>query len=260
MIHPPGTSKTSPNSHPVAAWLPFLRARIVPLVTAGTVIIILIVLTVTSHLPNAIRRVQYGLTPGLAYTSRGLNTTLWKQLHARTMREFIVEPVEISWTKPSEPADAVPWTTDDLIPTTKENLAQHGRRPSRIAPPSSRAKYVRGEHVPRHQIEAFPLVAELPPSAPHGKDLLFGITTTSARAKIMSEFWTRWMVTEDDDDRPGCMILLSEKELPEDVESLRAVLTARGLDCGVTTSSEPRYEVRVMSMVKELPEYAERIR
>lgn len=64
------------------------------------------------------------------------------------------------------------------------------------------------------------------------------------------------MVTDDPSDRPGCMILLSDQETSEDIESLRSVLSGRGLDCGIRTSEQQRYEVRVMSLIKELPEYA----
>lgn len=144
-----------------------------------------------------------------------------------------------------------------MIPRSDDNIAAYGTEPAEDA--ADGETYVNGERVPRHRIEAYPLQPDLSkwPLAPKQNELLFGITTTTSRAKVMSELWVRWMVTESPQDRPGCMILLSDQETSEDIESMMAVLRGRGLDCGIRISGQERYEVRVMSLVKELPEYAQ---
>ncbi|GJN90123.1 hypothetical protein Rhopal_003122-T1 [Rhodotorula paludigena] len=76
----------------------------------------------------------------------------------------------------------------------------------------------------------------------------------------MSDLWTHWLVSRSVESAPPrCLILLSEEEKEEDVDNLRRVLRERQISCGIKRSSYERYEIRVLSMIREMRGYADEI-
>ncbi|KAK4057061.1 hypothetical protein OIO90_001961 [Microbotryomycetes sp. JL221] len=215
----------------------------------------------------------------------GLQPSLWRELAARSLRQFVLEPHETEWIKPSSMSDAVSWTLADLIPKRADNLANYRQRQQQqqqqgeqdVASSSSRDTFVNDELVPRHRIDTFPRIPTVPVNAPFGRDLVFGFTTTVERAKTMSELWTRYLVprrtdsatpttqTQNDQDdidehnKPACLILLSKDEKQSEIQELKVVLKNRGIECGIKTGKYDRYEVRVLSLIVELTSYAKEI-
>ncbi|TNY24366.1 hypothetical protein DMC30DRAFT_433889, partial [Rhodotorula diobovata] len=119
--------------------------------------------------------------------------------------------------------------------------------------------------VPVHGIEVYPRKIALEPGSdgveeylPAGDRIMYGIVTTTQRAKTMSQLWTRWMVPQwpDEEGTPACLVLLSEEEEETDVRDLKETLRSRGLPCGIRKGKYQRYEVRVMSMIREMKDYA----
>lgn len=238
-------------SSPTDSILLLLRSRLVALLVLGTMIVFLLV----SYLAGVpLPLVALSAT---SFPSHGLKRELWHQLNAIHLRHFVLQPNEIPWEKQTEMETPVPWYSDDLLPPRAVSLAAAAQRG---VPNLPSTQLVNGELIPHHRIDAFPRVPLLQPGAhtPRGRDLIFGMTTTVKRAKVMSELWTRWLLPTADmdaNDRPGCVVLLSREEDPVEIEELRAILKGRGLVCGLRTSDHERYEVRVLSMTRELRHY-----
>ncbi|KAK4052495.1 hypothetical protein OIV83_002297 [Microbotryomycetes sp. JL201] len=213
------------------------------------------------------------LNPNSQWPEYGLQPSLWRELAARSLRQFVLEPHEVEWIKQPSPDDAVPWTLADLIPKRADNLANYRLRQEQAKADGSnqaataRDEFVEDEVIPRHRIDTYPRLPVVPVNAPAGQDLIFGFTTTVERAKIMSELWTRFLkptdgstAQENERNMPACLILLSKDESPIEIQELKDVLKSRGLKCGVKTSNQERYEVRVLSLIVELPAYAKELK
>lgn len=238
--------------------VPLLRSRLVASLALGS-FTIFILLSYLAGVPVPL----LSSTSSGTFPSHGLKRQLWRDLSQISARHFVLQPREIAWTIPSSMEQPVPWTVDPLLPSHSTNLAAAAAHRG-IADLPGGLVSTNGEHVPHHRIESFPRVPILHEGQtfPRGRDLIFGITTTVKRAKEMSELWTRWMIPVmegDEDNRPGCMVLLSRDEDPSEIEELKKVLKGRGLDCALRTSTHERYEVRVLSMTRELKDYAEEI-
>ncbi|ORY67936.1 hypothetical protein BCR35DRAFT_178607 [Leucosporidium creatinivorum] len=239
-----------------SALIPLLRSRLVAALALGSFTIFILL----SYLAGIPVPLLSSASTG-SFPSHGLKRELWADLSQISLRHFVLQPREIQWTTPSSMDQPVPWTVDPLLPRRSSNLASAAHRGIADLPGGLVAN---GEHVPHHQIEVYPRVPLLHDGQtfPRGRDLIYGITTTVKRAKEMSELWTRWMVPVvegDEDNRPGCMVLLSRDEDPLEIEELKKVLKGRGLNCGLRTSTHERYEVRVLSMTRELKDYAEEL-
>ncbi|KAM0790570.1 hypothetical protein ACM66B_004438 [Microbotryomycetes sp. NB124-2] len=229
----------------------------------------------TTHPEPTTRPVDTSLT----WPEYGLQPSLWRKLAARSLRQFVLEPHEVEWIKQTSPDDAVPWTLADLVPKRADNLANYRLRQQQkqqqqpdqtnegTSASSARDEFVDDELVPRHRIDTYPRLPVVPVNAPAGQDLIFGFTTTVERAKIMSELWTRFLkptdgstAQENERNVPSCLILLSKDESPVEIQELKTVLKNRGIRCGVKTSQVERYEVRVLSLILELPAYAKELK
>lgn len=186
-----------------------------------------------------------------SFPSRGLKKELWRDLDAIQSRSLVLEPVETPFVRPSTQDAFVPWSLAPLWPKSVAGRAA-----------SEEEKSSNWDSVPRHRIVVLPRTVLVPHSAPSPDRIMFGVVTTVERAKKMSALWTRWLVPFQEgreEARPACMVLLSAEEDELEVEDLREVLKARGLRCAVRTSPHKRYEVRVLSLVKEMRAYADEI-
>lgn len=190
----------------------------------------------------------------------GVNPPLWRELELLgPNREVVFEPVEIEWKEEVRQDTPVPWSLEPLFPAVGGQVGDSPAEPERLP------------------ISVYPRRPVLTQSdhMPLASDLLFGIVTTVARARTMSELWERWLlppspaqgtagstkdVEHDKRDRPACLVLLSREETQEDVEGLREWFRERDLPCGVRTSEYERYEVRVLSMTVEMRVYADKIK
>ena len=178
-----------------------------------------------------------------SFPSKGLKKELWRELNAIQSRSLVLEPTVTPFVRPSTQDALVPWSLAPLWPKS-----------SKAAPATDESSD--WSSVPRHQISVLPRHVVLPTSAPSPDRLLFGVVTTVERAKKMSALWTRWLVSGKEEARPACMVLLSAEEDASEVEELRETMRARGLRCLVKTSQHKRYEVRVLSLIKETRAYA----
>lgn len=160
------------------------------------------------------------------FPPQGLKHELWQRLDEIMDWEITIDPVTVKWKRERDPkTDEVYWATGSLMGSILD-LPVYPRRPV------------------------------TPRNAPKLDELMFGFVTTAKRARVMSELWTGWMLPDGPSGvRPPCLVMLSEKEKNE-TEALTTVLRERGLACDVTWSGEERYEVRVLSMTREMPRYA----
>lgn len=234
--------------------LSILRSRLVASLLLGT----LTVLFLISYIAGVPLPLLATSVNGPGFPSHGLKRDLWKQLNQLDGRHFVLHPREVAWTRQSSPEEPVPWTQEGLLPPRSSSSS------SSPSYSTSAKGLLLHPNPPTHVIDTYPRVPLLAEDQtfPRGRDLIFGMATTVKRAKEMSELWTRWLlpvVEGDEDSRPGCMVLLSRDEDPKEIEELRVVLKGRGLVCGLRTSEHERYEVRVLSMTRELKDYAEEI-
>ncbi|GAA6062722.1 hypothetical protein JCM10212_005925 [Sporobolomyces blumeae] len=201
-------------------------------------------------------------------TAQGLNRALWNDLRRIDDRSFVLRPVEREFKTERTVNDAVPWTSEPLLPPRRRSWFGWGSTNRGGKDGYEAFDLIRRSDagpIPVHAIEAFPRKVALTPGragvASHVSSLehmLFGIVTTTSRAKQMSKLWTNWMVPRYlNEPFPSCLILLSADEKQEDIQELESVLADRGLPCAIRQSSHERYEVRVMSMIVEMKEYAE---
>ncbi|GAA5833113.1 hypothetical protein JCM5353_004238 [Sporobolomyces roseus] len=214
------------------------------------------------------------LTSGYAprpFRLKGFNPNLYAQLRKIQHRSLALRPVEQTFVKERAPEDEVPWKIEELLPPPRDRW--FGWLPKSLGGSSGLDGYegigmIRGmdsEPLPVHSIDAFPRKVDLTRGQGGvGQDLttvdrmMFGLVTTAARAKRMSELWAPWLVPSDpNQDAPACLILLSKEENRTDIEDLESVLKSRRLPCVVKQSPHERYEVRVLSMIREMKEYSD---
>ncbi|GAA6040250.1 hypothetical protein JCM8097_009384 [Rhodosporidiobolus ruineniae] len=206
------------------------------------------------------------------FPKKGLAPALFRALDQIDHRAAVLHPVERPFEKERRQWDPVPWSTEDLLPPRSKGSAR--RQAAALALGSDATGDVGGaelalrtdqDPVPEHTIPVLPRKVVLTPNSPgvgaHVPDpskMLLGIVTTVERAKMMSQLWQHFMVPRypEEESAPNCLILLNSKEDPEDVQELRDLLEARGLPCGVRFGKYERYEVRVLSMIKEMKDYA----
>lgn len=211
------------------------------------------------------------------FTRKGLSPRLYRELDQIDHRAAVLRPTERPFVRERYPEDPVPWTNDPLLPPRSEGSERRKATALRLAigtedasgdgvfvPPASQP-VVDEDPVPVHDIEVYPRKIALEPGSdgveeylPAGDRIMYGIVTTTQRAKTMSQLWTSWMVPQwpDEEGTPACLVLLSEEEEEADVRDLKETLRSRGLPCGIRKGKYQRYEVRVMSMIREMKDYA----
>lgn len=206
------------------------------------------------------------------FNRRGMAPALFSELDKVDHRAVILRPVERTFERERRPEDPVPWSATPLLPARRQGKK---RKPAilRLAGTEDATgdggALVRHDAdaapVPSHRIDVLPRKIRLAPGSdgvsahvPAGDKLLFGIVTTTLRATNMSELWTRWMVPRypEDESAPACLILVSEEETQEDIRDLEEVLRQRQVPCGIRRGKHKRYEVRVLSMIREMKDYA----
>ncbi|GAA5879034.1 hypothetical protein JCM8547_006224 [Rhodosporidiobolus lusitaniae] len=212
------------------------------------------------------------------FSPKGLSKKLFNELDQVDHRAVVLHPVEKPFEKERRQWDPVPWVEEDLLPPRSKGSAR--KKAARLALAAKEAAAGEGvalsaaeetvdeDPVPEHTIDVWPRKISLTPGSP-GVDeyvpeperMMFGIVTTVQRAKVIgSTLWTHFMLPKHDDEgTPNCLVLLDAKEDPQDVRELKDLFEAKGLPCGVRTGKYDRYEVRVLSMVKEMREYADDI-
>lgn len=192
--------------------------------------------------------------PRPVFPSEYLKPALWRELEVLgKRREVVFQPTEVEWHTAVTQRTPVPWSHEPLMSAVGGTIGESGTE------------------LEQHIVSVFPRRPVLSHTAPKASDLIFGIVTTSHRARMMSELWERWMLPpnpqqgtagdkddhqDDLNDRPACLVLLSADESREDVEGLKVWFSDHGLPCDVRTSNYERYEVRVLSMAVELRKYA----
>ncbi|GAA6010047.1 hypothetical protein JCM10207_007535 [Rhodosporidiobolus poonsookiae] len=200
----------------------------------------------------------------------GLNDALYPQLSGVDHRAVIIHAVERPFEQERRQDDPVRWSENDLFPRRSEGAERirASAAPAEEGDASGERAVVNWDPVPVHTVDALPRRVALDIGQPgvygylpETKRMLFGIVTTVKRAKEMSKLWTRWMVPDvaDRGGAPVCLVLLSAEEDPKDVEDLKQLFVERALPCGVRIGKYERYEVRVLSMVNEMREYAQDI-
>lgn len=223
------------------------------------------------------------------FNGNGLKTEMWKELDAIPWRSVVLEPTTEDYAEETSQDMPVPWSNYPFLPRTPLVQADGSKTP-----------------IPSHRIKVLPRTVELTREQEERTEpdrLMFGTVTTVARAKVISELWSRWLVPVDeqhsnitdipsidhelrstvpspaepsfpenetdfstepipavDSNRPICLILVSNTEKPKEIDELRSVLKRRGMNCHVRVSTEPRYEIRVLSMVREMKTYAASIK
>ncbi|BGP01121.1 hypothetical protein NBRC10513v2_004866 [Rhodotorula toruloides] len=206
------------------------------------------------------------------FKRKGMAPALFTELDKVDHRAVILRPVERSFERERSPEDPVSWSATPLLPARRQGKK---RKPAilRLAGTEDASgdggALVRHDAdaapIPSHKVEVFPRKIHLAPNSngvgahvPTGDKLLFGIVTTTERATKMSELWTRWMVPRypDDEAAPACLILVSEEETQEDIQELEEVLRQRQVQCGIRRGKHKRYEVRVLSMIREMKDHA----
>ncbi|GAA5971806.1 hypothetical protein JCM3765_003504 [Sporobolomyces pararoseus] len=206
------------------------------------------------------------------FRKEGFSDKLYKELKTIDHRSFVLRPVEQPYVKDRTPLDEVPWKEEELLPPPSKtggwlsDLIPSKREPDEY----ESVGLIRGRRdldpLPVHSIEAFPRKVDLTRGQGGvGQEVssldrfMFGSVTTTKRATHMTKLWTNWMIPRGDQDQsqPACLILLSKEEKREDIEELEIVLKNRGLPCVLKQSNHERYEVRVMSMIKEMKDYSD---
>lgn len=207
------------------------------------------------------------------FDEKGLSPALFSELSQIDQRIFVFRPVQHPHVSARQPTDSVPWSTMPLLPPRQPTTGSRWTTSLRVGRKSSRPGHlVSGSRfyepvLPTHAIGAFPRTIALAPgqggvaeNLPAPERLMFGIVTTVERARQMSDLWTHWLVSRSVESAPPrCLILLSEEEKEEDVDNLRRVLRERQISCGIKRSSYERYEIRVLSMIREMRGYADEI-
>lgn len=213
-----------------------------------------------------------GTSAARPFRKAGLHADLWNGLKKIDHRAFVLRPVEQAYVRERSAVDKVPWKEEDLLPLPDRS---HQGWLAKLLPakrkqdPYHAVGLTRGrldlDPVPVHSIEAFPRKVDLTrgqggvgQEVSSLERMMFGSVTTTKRAKEMTQLWTNWMLPRDADQaQPACLILLSADETREDMADLEAVLKNRGLPCVLKQSTHERYEVRVMSMIKEMKDYSD---
>ncbi|GAA5834190.1 hypothetical protein JCM3766R1_004485 [Sporobolomyces carnicolor] len=213
-----------------------------------------------------------GTSAARPFRKAGLHADLWNGLKKIDHRAFVLRPVEQAYVRERSAVDKVPWKEEDLLPLPDRS---HQGWLAKLLPakrkqdPYHAVGLTRGrldlDPVPVHSIEAFPRKVDLTrgqggvgQEVSSLERMMFGSVTTTKRAKEMTQLWTNWMLPRDADQaQPACLILLSADETREDMADLEAVLKNRGLPCVLKQSTHKRYEVRVMSMIKEMKDYSD---
>jgi hypothetical protein len=209
------------------------------------------------------------------FKKEGLSKKLYGELKQIDHRSFVLRPVEQPYTKDRTPVDPVPWKEEELLPQPNKegkgwlsNLLPSKREPDEYETIGLIRGRLDQDPLPVHSIETFPRKVDLTrgqggvgQEVTSLERLMFGSVTTTKRAKEMTKLWTNWMIPRDtDQSQPACLILLSEEEKQEDIDELKIVLKNRGLPCALKQSSHERYEVRVMSMIKEMKDYSDSLK
>lgn len=226
------------------------------------------------------------------FNPKGLKHEMWQELDAIPWRTVILEPTTEDYVEETTQDMAVPWSNYPFLPRTALVQADGSKTP-----------------IPSHRIKTLPRTIEMTKDQEERTRpdrLMFGTVTTVARAKVISELWSRWLVPGDgtwsnsttapsmdhelrstvhspadsssetatgspspsssipndllDTNRPICLILVANTEKPKEIDELRTILKNRGMACDVKVSFEPRYEIRVLSMVREMKTYAASIK
>ncbi|KAM0752682.1 hypothetical protein T439DRAFT_354176 [Meredithblackwellia eburnea MCA 4105] len=190
----------------------------------------------------------------VTFPSNGLKRELWEHLNQIKWREIVLEPTEVPFVKQSDMSDHVPWLQEDLFPKGEKGKNNNKKNPDGT---ESLPK------PPRHRIDVLPRKVVVPVGATSPSRMIFGIVTTVDRAKMMSQLWTRWITPpageDTEENRPSCLVLLSAEETQEDVDGLAKSFKARGVNCGLRRGKYERYEVRVLSMIREFRDYADEL-
>ncbi|GAA5980765.1 hypothetical protein JCM11641_002637 [Rhodosporidiobolus odoratus] len=207
----------------------------------------------------------------LPFTKKGLAPALYRELDQIDHRAVVLHPVEQPFVKERRQWDPVPWEDKQLLPPRSRGSARKKAAALALAGEDSAENgglaRLDSDPAPEHTIKGFPRKVALVPGengvdryVPEADRMMFGIVTTAQRAKQMSQLWTHWMVPKwPGDVAPQCLVLLNSNENPQDVRELKDLLEARDLPCTVRSGKYDRYEVRVLSMVKEMRDYAEDI-
>lgn len=223
------------------------------------------------------------------FVKKGLSPTLFRELDQIDHRAVVLRPVERAFQHERRQTDEVQWQIGGLYPPRSKGserkqaaallLGAGGEAlGGAVAAVGGGAAGVEGQErvdaipVPEYSIDVLPRKISLTPGSP-GVDeyvpdpdrMLFGIVTTSQRAKMMSNLWQHFMVPRHHDEagekgvQPNCLILLASTEDPADVRELEEVMREKRLPCQVRYGKYERYEVRVLSMIREMKDYADEL-
>lgn len=257
--HPPSVSTTSsPLLSATAAHLPLHLFKSRWLLSLGAISSLMFLLSYSSPVSLFSSKNHPG------FPSSGLKHSVWKSLDEISWRTIQLEPVETGFIELTSPELPIPWSNKPFLPSTP------------MYDPSGLQV-----DTPKHRIEVLPRVVRLTEKEEREtrvERLMFGTVTTVARAKEISILWSRWLkpfdptfgfanatmlggMTEDGRGPPrsACLILVAATERPREVEELRMLLKKRGMQCQVTVSEEKRYEIRVLTMVREMTAYADKL-
>lgn len=261
-ILPPVVTSPTPRRRPIA----------LVVVSLFCVVVFLSVSPLSQSLaPDLYLRIT-GRLVARPFRKEGLSRPLYSQLSKIDHRSFVLRPVEHDFVRDRSQLDEVPWTTDDLLPRRKtagwnwvSRLLPLGRAPE---DEYARVGMIRGttrDPLPVHTIDTFPRKVDLTRGQGGvGQEvtsldrIMFGSVTTTKRAHEMTTLWSEWMKPRHGDQAPpACLILLSADETEDDIEALKKTLSDRKLPCVLKQSQHERYEVRVMSMIKEMQDYSD---
>lgn len=250
----PSSNSTTPAASAGTTSLHLLRLLSLPLIIVTSLLYVLTRLGSTGSLsapPDAL--VLRNLSRGPSFPRTGLKPSLWKDLDAVPWRNVILHPLPTPFVNETNENSTVPWTHARLLPPTALTTLSGLPKP-----------------YPQHKIATLPREAVVGPNAPIESKLMFGLVTTVERAIEMSVLWDRWLIpppsvwpqTPESREidtllpRPACLLMLGPKENGTSISQLRRVLSALDIVCQVKVSQVERYEVRVLSMVKEMKDYA----
>jgi hypothetical protein len=241
---------------------------------------------------SLISRLSFSGNRKAGFPRKGLSKGLWKTLDKLQHRRFVIQPTPDRWLRQTSMEEEVYWGKDPLFAHPPNPPTSYTATVDRTPPYGARGGDALSAAIwdisPVHTIPVLPRAPLVPSGAPRTERLMFGTVTTVERAMTMSTLWTRWLVpaaarpstttafpvslngegpdaTDDDDyseraedsiERPSCLILLADTEKPKEIAALRKLMKQKGLRCKVKTSSYKRYEVRVLSLGKELRNYA----
>ncbi|GAA5901305.1 uncharacterized protein JCM6883_000173 [Sporobolomyces salmoneus] len=211
-----------------------------------------------------------GGSSALPFQKKGISEGLYRDLRRIDHRSLVLRPVERTFVRDRSAVDKVPWKEEELLPPPRKKSWLSNLIPTkRESDEFESIGLIRGridvDPLPAHTIEAFPRKVDLTrgqggvgQEVSSLERMMFGSVTTTKRAKQMTQLWTNWMIPRDSDQaQPACLILLSKEEKQEDMRELETVLKDRGLPCVLKQSEHERYEVRVMSMIKEMKDYSD---